>query len=629
MLEDVLLDYSEAFEWYRKAAEHGNASAQYRLGEIYFNGFGVERNIAEAKKWFLSAAELGNADAQFTIGWMNQTGYGLPQDFEEALKWYSLAAAQGNVSAQCNLANMYYNGFGLKKDYAEAADWYRKAAEHGYSVAQFDLGFMYDSGRGVERDRAEASKWYSKSLEQNQESSQCKFKEQVFELFCKAQEQADAEARHSICKSIKNIIDRLKKNSRSHRAYSLSSDALRLPMALVIQTNPVMQADKTVRKEYISGLRAYLAERGWDNFNPVRVLFQTYESVVMSSGGTETEHGIDYYGLYLLLDVLYILEFTGVNPESAEWESLKEKLLEYAKGRHAESDYIELIIRNFKFNNIKPARIMITATMSAGKSTFVNALSGKYVSLSRNLACTSKIRYIVNKAYEDGWSYKYDDGLYVTQDQHELLEDCAENKSDSITAAINFHGMLSSERLVLIDSPGVNSSEHPEHRKITERMITGWEYELLVYIMNATQLRTDDDKDHLSYVKNHIGSRPAIFVLNFIDEIDPENEDLNEIITRQRRYLKDNGIENPIICPLSAKGGYFSKQFKEGALSRSQTRELYCLIDMMSRFDLPGYYESNFGIKISDFVTEEEQLQKTSGLLCVEKLILKLTRGHS
>ena len=320
-----MLDYSEAFEWYRKAAEHGNASAQYRLGEIYFNGFGVERNIAEAKKWFLSAAELGNADAQFTIGWMNQTGYGLPQDFEEALKWYSLAAAQGNVSAQCNLANMYYNGFGLKKDYAEAADWYRKAAEHGYSVAQFDLGFMYDSGRGVERDRAEASKWYSKSLEQNQESSQCKFKEQVFELFCKAQEQADAEARHSICKSIKNIIDRLKKNSRSHRAYSLSSDALRLPMALVIQTNPVMQADKTVRKEYISGLRAYLAERGWDNFNPVRVLFQTYESVVMSSGGTETEHGIDYYGLYLLLDVLYILEFTGVNPESAEWESLKNK----------------------------------------------------------------------------------------------------------------------------------------------------------------------------------------------------------------------------------------------------------------------------------------------------------------
>ena len=624
-----MLDYSEAFEWYRKAAEHGNASAQYRLGEIYFNGFGVERNIAEAKKWFLSAAELGNADAQFTIGWMNQTGYGLPQDFEEALKWYSLAAAQGNVSAQCNLANMYYNGFGLKKDYAEAADWYRKAAEHGYSVAQFDLGFMYDSGRGVERDRAEASKWYSKSLEQNQESSQCKFKEQVFELFCKAQEQADAEARHSICKSIKNIIDRLKKNSRSHRAYSLSSDALRLPMALVIQTNPVMQADKTVRKEYISGLRAYLAERGWDNFNPVRVLFQTYESVVMSSGGTETEHGIDYYGLYLLLDVLYILEFTGVNPESDEWESLKGKLIEYAKGHRTETDYIELIARNFKFNNTKPARIMITATMSAGKSTFVNALSGKYVSLSRNLACTSKIRRIINKAYEDGFSYKYDGDLIITTDESQLREDSDENKSDSVVSATSFHGMLSGERLTIIDSPGVNSFEHPEHRKITERIITGGDYELLVYIMNATQLRTDDDKAHLSYVKNHLGGRQVIFVLNFVDEIDADSEDLSAIISRQRRYLEGNGFENPLICPLSAKAGYFSKQYQNRALSCLKNMELHCLIGSMSRFDLPGYYEKNFDIKIPDFVTEKEQLQKTSGLSCVETLILKLTRGHS
>lgn len=624
-----MLDYSEAFEWYRKAAEHGNASAQYSLGEIYLNGFGVERNVAEAKKLFQSAAGLGNADAQYTLGLMNQTGYGLPQNFEEAFKWYSLAAAQGHVTAQYNLANMYYNGFGLKKDYVEAAAWYRKAAEHGYSVAQFDLGFMYDSGRGVALDRDEASKWYRKSQEPRHESSLSQFKERVFDLFCKAKEQAYAEARHSIYKSIKYIIKCLKKKSLSHRGYSLTCDALRLSMSMVIQTNPVMQADNIVRKEYISRLREYFADGGLDKLNHVRVLLQTYESIVMSAGGTDTDHGIDYYGLYLLLDVLYILELTGVNPESYEWENLKGKLLEYSKGHHAESDYIELIARNFKFNNTKPARIMITATMSAGKSTFVNALSGKYVSLSMNLACTSKIRSIINKAYEDGYSYKYDGHLIITTDESQLREDSDENKSDSVVSATSFHGMLSGERLTLIDSPGVNSFEHPEHRKITERIITGGDYDLLVYIMNATQLRTDDDAVHLSYVRNHIGSKPAVFVLNFVDEIDPESEKLNAIISRQRRYLEERGFVDPIICPLSAKAGYFSMQFQNSVLSRSKTRELYCLIDTMSRFDLPGYYESNFDIKIPDFVTEEEQLQKTSGLTYIEKLMLQLTRGRN
>ncbi|MCC8020790.1 MAG: sel1 repeat family protein, partial [Akkermansia sp.] len=35
-------DMKEAAHWYRKAAEQGNAEAQYRLGVCYANGWGVE-----------------------------------------------------------------------------------------------------------------------------------------------------------------------------------------------------------------------------------------------------------------------------------------------------------------------------------------------------------------------------------------------------------------------------------------------------------------------------------------------------------------------------------------------------------------------------------------------------------
>ena len=41
----------EAFKWFKKAAELGNADAQYELCKTYRYGQGVERNNYEAEKW--------------------------------------------------------------------------------------------------------------------------------------------------------------------------------------------------------------------------------------------------------------------------------------------------------------------------------------------------------------------------------------------------------------------------------------------------------------------------------------------------------------------------------------------------------------------------------------------------
>jgi len=56
-------------------------------------------DYAEALKWFRKAAEQGNALAQFSLGAMNATGKGVRQDFVEAHKWSNLAAAHGNKKA--------------------------------------------------------------------------------------------------------------------------------------------------------------------------------------------------------------------------------------------------------------------------------------------------------------------------------------------------------------------------------------------------------------------------------------------------------------------------------------------------------------------------------------------------
>ena len=48
---------AEAFNWYRKATEQGDADAQFNLGWLYENGWGVSKDYAEAVKWWQKAAE--------------------------------------------------------------------------------------------------------------------------------------------------------------------------------------------------------------------------------------------------------------------------------------------------------------------------------------------------------------------------------------------------------------------------------------------------------------------------------------------------------------------------------------------------------------------------------------------
>ncbi len=154
-------DYASAVEYYRKAAEQGNAAAQNRLGICYNIGLGVGKDSNEAIKWYRKAAEQGNAVAQNNMGYY----YYERQNYTEAARWYRKAAEQGQIAAQSSLAELYYNGRGVAKDYAEAVKWSRKAAEQGAPGAQYQLGNCYYFGYGVTQSYVEAVKWYRKAAE--------------------------------------------------------------------------------------------------------------------------------------------------------------------------------------------------------------------------------------------------------------------------------------------------------------------------------------------------------------------------------------------------------------------------------------------------------------------------------
>jgi len=157
--EGVPENSAEAAKWYRKSAEQGNAEAQFSLGLLSNSGDGVVRNRAEAITWYRKAAEQGHAEAQYNLGHAYSSGKVVAKDVREAVKWFRRAAEQGDTAAKFWLGHSYANGIGIAKDDVVAVKWFREAAREGNSNAQGYLGAAYANGEGVPRDTIEALAW--------------------------------------------------------------------------------------------------------------------------------------------------------------------------------------------------------------------------------------------------------------------------------------------------------------------------------------------------------------------------------------------------------------------------------------------------------------------------------------
>jgi len=210
-------EYIIAFNKWKKAAEQGDAKAQFKLGQLYESDLIFSSDNSSARSWqqlkaielYIMAAEQGLAEAQFHLGvhyfitnrsgayliklaaeqghpaaqsvlgeMYSDWGFGPYSEekisYVEAVKWFRLAAEQGVAYAQYRLGLAYYLGNGVLQDDKEAAKWYRLAAEQGYADAQYRLGLAYYLGNGVLQDYKEAVKWYRLAAEQGDASAQLK-----------------------------------------------------------------------------------------------------------------------------------------------------------------------------------------------------------------------------------------------------------------------------------------------------------------------------------------------------------------------------------------------------------------------------------------------------------------------
>lgn len=154
----------EYFKMAMSAAMNGDFSAQIAVGNYYYHGVVVQRDISEAIRWYRRAADQNVPLAQRHLAYcLVETGGN--EEKKEAFNLLKLAASSKLPIAVAELGDCYHSGIGTKVDHFKAAAQYKKAAELGDPRGMFGLAMSYYYGQGRKLDISKAVEWLEKAAE--------------------------------------------------------------------------------------------------------------------------------------------------------------------------------------------------------------------------------------------------------------------------------------------------------------------------------------------------------------------------------------------------------------------------------------------------------------------------------
>ncbi len=248
------------------------------------------------------------------------------------------------------------------------------------------------------------------------------------------------------------------------------------------------------------------------------------------------------------------------------------------------------LLRAFDSINHSVFPVNVIATMSSGKSTLINALLSTKLMPSKNEACTATITEILDNDKNFFTAVACDDDQTVLRDIPELTyEIMSELNEDEKVYKIKVEGDIPfldarTTALMLVDTPGPNNSQNEAHKKTTYRAINNDSNNLILYVLNGTQLKTNDDEALLKYVADQIkkGGKQVrdrfLFVINKMDGFNPEEEDIGKAVQSAKNYLAEHGIDDPQIFPCSAYTALNIRTCLKGvdidSLTRSEEKKL-------------------------------------------------------
>ena len=121
----------KAKTYLEKIEKHKRLAAAY-LAEYYMDKFDAENT----KKWLENAAERGEVSSMYDLGQL----YEEEKDYEEAEKWYKKALGKNYMIPLSRLGNIYEK----KGNYKEAEKWYKKGVQNDNRGAIKSLALLYE-----------------------------------------------------------------------------------------------------------------------------------------------------------------------------------------------------------------------------------------------------------------------------------------------------------------------------------------------------------------------------------------------------------------------------------------------------------------------------------------------------
>lgn len=227
------------------------------------------------------------------------------------------------------------------------------------------------------------------------------------------------------------------------------------------------------------------------------------------------------------------------------------------------------IITSLRYPQLERYNVTVCATMSAGKSTFINALLGYDYIPSRNQVCTAKITSIADNDYLSKiigtCEYSQSPPTWNSNVQPETLEKW--NDSVAITRVQlegDLEGISSLTRVLVVhDTPGPNYSGNESHRAITMDFLQNSNTDMILYLLNAEHVATTDNALFLQSIQQDIvtpSKTKIIFMVNKLDSFDTElGDDIQSCLNDVRKELVSFQFPEPEIIPISA---YAAKLFK-------------------------------------------------------------------
>lgn len=282
-------------------------------------------------------------------------------------------------------------------------------------------------------------------------------------------------------------------------------------------------------------------------------------------------------------------------------------------------EFITEYLNPYEIFDVK--NVAVCANMSAGKSTFVNALLGDDYLPARNEATTACVTSVYDCDYMD-----HINGYVMTGNQ---IADVATQLDTSVLDRWNSDSSLKNRHIylqgnldnianndaivVVHDTPGVNNSGDSNHKQITYDFLNRSKLDLLIYVANMTQLGTSDEERILKDLARLATEKkiPTFFVLNKADMIDKEKENINEMMTRFKIDVERCGFKQCAFFPVSSMAARLLKM-KQKNKEETFTLGEKCQLSMI--------YNKSEKLSL--------QIKKT-GITAVEQAINAITKQNS